>query len=118
MSKYLYVFRGGHDVEASFSPEKQQSYMGEWMKWVEDLQKQSAYIAGDPLSKEGATIRGSDKLLTDGPYAEAKDLVGGYLLVELPSFDAAKEEATRCPIYQTNGSVEIRPILSMEQHAG
>ena len=116
MSKFLLVFRGSVEQEKQFSADKMESYMKEWMDWVANMQDKGIYLAGDPLTAEAISIHGKDKLVTDGPYAEAKDLVGGYMLLDMPDLQSAKAEALNCPIYQADGSVEVREIQAMEMH--
>ena len=111
MANYLYVFRGGARMD---SPEEMQQSMHKWVAWMESLSKTGNLKGGEPLTREGKTVRGSKKTVTDGPYAEAKDLVGGYLLVTARSLDEATELARGCPIFENEtGSVEVRPIQQM-----
>jgi len=110
------VFRGGATEEMNFSPDKMQAYMQEWMSWIGSMKDKDIYLDGEPLQPEGYTINGADKIVTDGPYAEAKDLVGGYVLINSENFAIAKTEALNCPIYQVGGSVELREIMKMDEH--
>src|SRR2546427_4681135 len=68
---------------------------------------------GDPLEAGGKQVKGKKKTVVDGPFAEAKDLVGGYLLVTAENLDDAAELARGCPILEVEGSVEVRPIRKM-----
>ena len=61
----------------------------------------------------GKQVKGKKKTVVDGPFAEAKDLVGGYLLVTADNLDDAAELARGCPILEVDGAVEIRPIRKM-----
>jgi hypothetical protein len=63
---------------------------------------------------EGKTLRGAQKTMTDGPFAEAKDVVTGNLIVLAGSLDEAAELARGCPVFELDGSVEVRPIRSMD----
>ena len=117
MSKFLLLFRGSLEQEKTFSADIMERYMTEWMDWVSSMQDKGIYLGGDPLAPGGLSLHGNDRLLTDGPYAEAKDLVGGYMLMEAVDLQAAKEEALNCPIFKAQGSVEVRPIMEMEKHA-
>jgi len=92
------------------SPEQLQKNMQKWMTWIENLSKDGIYKAGEPLDKAGKTIRGKKAAVTDGPYAESKDLVGGYLIVKAASLAKATDIAKGCPIFESDGSVEIREI--------
>ena len=111
MASFLYVFRGGANVGAS--PQQMQEHMQKWAAWIQQLSKTSNFKAGDPLEAEGKVIRGRKKVVTDGPYAEAKDLVGGYLLISAKNLDEAVELSRGCPIFDSEGSVEVRPIRQM-----
>jgi hypothetical protein len=111
MSEFLYIFRGS---DAQQSPEAMQAHMGKWMAWMKDLTAKGNFKAGEPLEKQGKVLRGRDKTVTDGPYAEAKDLVGGFLLVSAKDLDHAVELSRGCPIFEVNGSVEVRPVMQMK----
>ena len=68
---------------------------------------------GHPLDAAGKVVRGQRKDVHDGPYAEAKDLVNGYVLIEAATIDKAVELSKGCPIFNDGGSVEVRPILKL-----
>jgi hypothetical protein len=112
MASFIMIFRGapaGRD-----SPEQQQQHMQKWMTWFEGLKKEGAYQGlGAPLEPTGKVIRGTRKTVSDGPYAEAKDLVGGYAIVEARDLESAVELARGCPIYERDGAVEVRPVRAM-----
>ncbi len=113
MTEYLYLFRGGMSGEQS--PAQMQAQLKKWGAWIESLAKQGKFTAGQPLGKEGRVLRGTKKTVTDGPFAEAKDLVGGYLIVKAKDLDEATELARGCPIFESpDGNVEVRPIASMD----
>jgi hypothetical protein len=90
-----------------------QDHLKEWGAWIGELAKQGHQPAGHPVQLEGRTVRGKSKVVTDGPYAELKDLVTGNLAIEAASLDAAAELALGCPILQYEGSVEVRPVLQV-----
>ncbi len=81
MSEYMYLFRRGEIPEAQRSPEKMQAHMQRWLDWIQSLSQQGTFIAGQPLQNEGQVVAGSAKVITDGPFAEGKEIVGGYLIV-------------------------------------
>jgi hypothetical protein len=72
--------------------------------------KAGRHPVGQPLDHAGKTVRGRDKVVTDGPYAESKDLVSGTLVIEAASLEEASELARDCPIFEFDGSVEVRPV--------
>jgi hypothetical protein len=91
-----------------------QKVMQRWVGWMKDLGAKGHFKAGEPLEAGGKVVRGGSKAVTDGPYAEAKDLVGGYLLVSAKDLAEATELAKGCPILeQADGTVEVRAIQVM-----
>jgi hypothetical protein len=90
--------------------------MAPWFAYTDWLREKGLYRAGDPLAPTTAatTIRVRDgaRLTTDGPFAETKEVLGGYYIIESDDIDVALEAAARCPgaLY---GSMEVRPIVDM-----
>ena len=114
MKEFLYLFRGGDARTANASAEVMQEHMGKWMKWMEDMGKQGKFVGGLPLNADGKTVK-SRGIVTDGPFAEGKEMVGGYLVVKADNLNEATEMSKGCPIFDLDGTVEVREILSMEQ---
>jgi hypothetical protein len=109
MSAFMFIFRGA--PPRGDSPEQLQQHMQKWMTWFEGLRKDGVYQGqGAPLEAEGKVVRGTRKTVSDGPYAEAKDLVGGYAIVEARDLESAVEVARGCPIFERDGAVEVRPV--------
>jgi hypothetical protein len=88
-------------------------YIAAWRAYHKALVAAGVYVGGAPLQEIGtaSTLRVKDgrPRVQDGPFAEAKEQLGGFMLLELPSLDAALEWAARCPAAAT-GAVEVRPI--------
>lgn len=111
MSEFLYLYRGG---QRETSPERWQAQTQKWMTWLKDLAaKGHIKDQGQPLERSGKIVRGHSKTVTDGPFAEAKDVIGGFTLVEARDIDQAVELSKGCPIFDTDGAVEVRPIQKM-----
>jgi hypothetical protein len=108
MKKYLFLFRGG-DM-SKLSPEEMQQHMEEWGSWIKGLGEKGIFVAGEPLGKEGKVINGTKKVVTDGPFAESKEVVGGYLIVNAEDINEAAKIARDCPIHKVNGTTEVRDI--------
>jgi hypothetical protein len=116
MSQFLYLYRQDPTTRTqAMSPELAQQNMQRWMSWMQELDKQGHLKdRGQPLEAAGKVVRGQQKAVTDGPYAEAKDLVGGFSIVEARDIDQAVELSHGCPIFAGGGSVEIRPVMKMD----
>jgi len=117
MSQFLYLYRMTADSRqaAMGTPEQAQQSMQRWMTWMRELDtKGHLKDRGQPLERTGKVVRGQQKSVTDGPYLEAKDLVGGFTLVEARDIDQAVELSRGCPILDGGGSVEVRPVMKMD----
>jgi hypothetical protein len=112
MSDFLFVYRAGQT--GPHSPEQMQQTMQKWMVWMTELGKKGALKErGSPLEDGGKVVRGRGKSVTDGPYAETKDIVNGFTVITAKSLDEATEYALGCPIFEDDGLVEVRPIHAM-----
>jgi len=108
MSEFTFLFRGRGDTAGS--PEQNQKHLEKWVAWFKELgEKGHLMDPGRPLEQTGKVIKGQQKDVTDGPYAEAKDVVGGYMLIEAKDLQHAADLAKDCPILDVGGSVEVRP---------
>jgi hypothetical protein len=113
MANFLFVYRGGNDDYANMTPQQLQENMQKWTDWItEGLQKGWMLDAGDALTEEGRVVK-SKKVVTDGPFVESKEIVGGYSLVKADSIDAAAEFAKGCPGLDTGGIVEVRVLAGL-----
>jgi hypothetical protein len=112
MSKYIFLFRGGLDLRNA-SPAEQQANMMKWKTWMEQLAAKGKLLFAEPLQREGQVLRGSTKKITDGPFVEGKEVVGGCMVVEASGPEEAAELSKGCPIFDHEGSVEVRPVMQM-----
>jgi hypothetical protein len=112
MSDFVYLYRGGDRM--SDSPAQAQQRMQKWMAWMKDLgDKGHIKDPGHPLERAGKIVTGKQKSVTDGPFAEAKDVVGGYTLVQAANLAEAVELTSGCPILDVGGFVEVRPVMNL-----
>jgi hypothetical protein len=110
MSEFVYLYRSG---EPPSSPQEAQTRMQKWVAWLKSLTDQGhVKDPGQPLERTGKVVRGKNRSVTDGPYAE-KDLVGGYTLIEAKDLGQAVELSVGCPIFDAGGFVEVRPVMKM-----
>jgi hypothetical protein len=94
-------------------------YTGAWRAYHKALVESGVFVAGDPLevpeTGTTVTIQGGKRGVQDGPYADTKEQLGGFIILELPSLDTALEWAARCPA-AASGAVEVRRIAPQTKH--
>ncbi|NUP10696.1 MAG: transcription initiation protein [Polyangiaceae bacterium] len=115
MADFLFIYRNT-DAEARQymgSPEAAQTSMKLWMAWMAELEaKGHLKSRGEPLERTGRVV--TSKQVTDGPYAEAKDIVSGFSLITAKDEAEAAELAKGCPVLRGgSGSVEVRPVMKL-----
>jgi hypothetical protein len=111
MSEFTFLYRGRNTPE---SPEQLQRHLEKWLAWFKDLSaKGHIENSGHPLEDSGKVVRSQPKGVTDGPYAEAKDVVAGFTLVKARDLEHATELSKGCPILEVGGSVEVRPLQKL-----
>ena len=114
MTEYLFLFRGGDSATLRQSPEAWQSHMQRCAQWMGAMAEQGKFVGAQPLDQSGKQIIGNKKIVTDGPFIEGKEMVGGYLMCKADNYDEALELAKGCPILEfEDGKVEVREIMSM-----
>lgn len=116
MGKFMFVFRGGDHPTDLESPEAMQAHMQKWKVWMDDLGAQGKLIGGEPLYEAGNVLSGAGgSVVTDGPFAEGKELVGGYLMVNSEDLNEATALAKGCPVLDSEGTVEVREVRDISQ---
>jgi hypothetical protein len=112
MSKFLFIYRGSADSASEMTPEESQQHMKAWEQWIgEAMQKGWMLNPGDALTPEGRVVKA--KVVTDGPFVESKEIVGGYSIVQADSLDAAAKLAKGCPGLSVGGTVEVRALAGL-----
>ncbi len=111
-SEYMLLFRGAC-WDKGLSPEEAQRLMNQVMAWFEGLKERGIVKAGQPLGPEGRTVSGSKgrTAVSDGPFAESKEAVGGYLLLQADSLDEVVAIAKSNPTLAYGITIEVRPVL-------
>jgi hypothetical protein len=98
---------------AARSSDESDPYLGAWRAYYKALVEAGVYVGGNPLQapETGTTVRlkGGKRRVQDGPFADTKEQLGGFTILELPSLDAALDWAARCPAASV-GAVEVRPV--------
>jgi hypothetical protein len=113
MMQFALLIYESPEAFASRQSEGNDSYIGVWRAYHKALVESGVFVGGDPLEvpETGTTIRMKEgkRGVQDGPYADTKEQLGGFTILELPSLDAALEWAARCPA-ASYGAVEVRPL--------
>jgi hypothetical protein len=121
MTTYLLSIYDNEATLAKMSQKEQEQFMGEYFAFTESIKKSGNYKAGEALQPvaTATTVRIKDgkRLTTDGPFAETKEQLGGFYLVEAKNIDEAIAIASRIPSART-GSIEVRPVMDFSQPQG
>ncbi|HXP53184.1 MAG TPA: YciI family protein [Bacteroidia bacterium] len=114
MEKFIFLYRGKDGGHGELSPDQMQKHMQKWMAWMGGLAAKGIMGASEPLKPTGKQVTGTKKVITDGPFVEAKEMVGGFTVVNAKDIDEAVELAKGCPIFEVGGKLEVRPLQKME----
>lgn len=106
----MMLFRMEPNPNYELSPEQMQESMKQWQDWMGGIAAQGKFESTNQLGFEGKTLK-ANGVITDGPYAEVKEIVGGYVIVKAGNIDEAIELAKGCPILLMGGHVEVRDIM-------
>ena len=111
--KYLFLLYNDENGWDALPSEQKQETVSAYMAYSEAMKKAGAHIAGEPLehSRSGKRIRGDT--VQDGPFADGKEQLGGFYMIEAKDLDEALDWAARCPC-ATAGHVEVRPVWNFE----
>ena len=116
MDEFILLFR--LDIltkDAQPSPELMQVYMKQYHDWVGGIAAQNKFVGGKGLSKEGRVLK-PDSLVTDGPFAEIKESIAGFITIRAADFDEAVSLAKDCPMLNGAGnSVEVRKVIGANE---
>jgi hypothetical protein len=101
----------GMDWHQGLSPEEMQKVSEQWMAWFKRLTEEGKAISGHPLERDGKTVSGKNgRVVADGPFAEAKEAIGGYFLLDVATMDEAVAIARQCPGLPYGAKVEVRAV--------
>jgi hypothetical protein len=113
MTDFLFIFRRDENNIPDLSPEQMQADTQKWIDWIAGIAaKNKLNNRGNRLERSGKVVKGND-IVTDGPYMELKEAIGGYIVVTADSLDEAAELAKGCPVFNYGGNVEVRAIKAL-----
>jgi hypothetical protein len=111
MKEYMLIFRNKlQENNAQPTAEQMQAMLSQWQSWIKGIAAKGNYSGTNRLTTEGKVLSSSN-VVKDGPFAEAKEVVGGYLVVKTGSLESAVDIAKECPIFNYGGEVEVRSVL-------
>ncbi len=121
MQYVLLIYERAESFEKRERPADDAAW-GPWRAYHQALLQAGVYLGGSPLTDPSTTattvrIRGGERQVQDGPFADTKEQLGGFIILELPTLDAALEWASRCPAAEY-GAVEVRPAADLTQVLG
>lgn len=111
MKDFMLIFIGADYSELGLSPEEMQTQMGKWFAWNTKMQEAGIVKDGHALTPTAKTISGANRTVSDGPFAEGKEIIGGYYVISAESYEKAIEIAQDYPDYDLGGTVEVREIM-------
>ncbi|MDR3681936.1 MAG: YciI family protein [Flavipsychrobacter sp.] len=114
MKEFVLLFQNAPAGDNKPSPEQMQAMMKEWDNYMGSIAAQGKYVSGSRLGGEGKTLKPGN-VVTDGPYAEIKEILGGFIIVKADSLNDAFELAYGCPILTVGGYVEVRPVIGTNE---
>jgi hypothetical protein len=114
MNEFLLIFRRDlSDSDTQPSPEHLQNMMKDWQHWMGGIAARNQLVSsGNRLAPEGKVVK-PGAVVTNGPYVEIKEAIGGYILIRADSMEQAAEISKGCPILTVGGNVEVRAIIPM-----
>lgn len=110
MKEFMFIFKGPSYEDLDMSPAEAEANMYKWIEWVKQLKSEGVYIEGRPLMKNAKIVSGKNAVVTDGPFTESKELVGGYFILKAESFDDVLKHTKGFPDYHLGGSIEVREV--------
>lgn len=117
MKEFLMLIRENTNY-ANLSAQEIQEDIEKHMNWVASLADKGHFKEGNPLEAEGCCIRGKERIVTDGPFAETKECISGFYFLLAHSLDEAREIAMGCPSLESGAMVEIRPVMVTDDEFG
>ena len=113
MNEFVFLYRGAMSNGTKPSPEQMEAIMKRWQTWFAKLGEEGKLKEwGAPLQGEGRVVAAGG-VITDGPFAEGKEVIGGYSIIKAEDLAEAAALAKGCPALETGGSVEVRPVAPM-----
>ncbi len=113
-NQFMFLVRGAPCQQDNLSPEQMQLHVKESNAWMDDLFKRGLITVAQPLSRDRKIVSGNNgRVISDGMYAEAKEIVGGFFIINVPTMDEAVAIASTCPQLKFGTQIEVRRIAEL-----
>jgi hypothetical protein len=113
MKEFALIFRVSDNGATQVTPAQMQDRMTSWANWMGGIAARNQLVnGGNRLGVKGSKTVQADKSVTDGPYAEVKEFINGYIIIKANTAEEAVEIAKDCPILYGGGKVEVRPLVT------
>ena len=111
----MMIFIGADYSTLGLSPEELQGRYGKWFAWTTKMQENGVMKSGEALQPQVKRIVGANRTVTDGPFMESKELIGGFYIVQAKTVEDVIEIAQDFPDYDLGGTVEIREVMVFDR---
>jgi hypothetical protein len=109
MKKFVLLIKG-EDRWAQLSPAEMQETVQKYSAWAAKLRSESRLVDAEGLSRDGCVLVGGD-VITDGPFPETKEMIGGYYIYQASDLEEATHIARECPALAYGGKIELRQVM-------
>lgn len=109
MTEFMMIFRSEQNSDQP-SPEQMQESIKQWQDWIGGIAAQGKFVSTNALGTKGQTVS-ANGIVTDGPYVEVKERVGGYIIVKADDLADAVSLSKGCPVLSFGGKVEVRDVM-------
>lgn len=109
MQEFILLMKG--DDSKDISPEVMQQRMQSYIVWMKEMSDKGNYVAAQPLKSTGHHLVDKDTVLTDGPFLEPKEVIGGFIILKASDIDEATELAKTCPLLE-HCEIYVRPVVN------
>ncbi len=111
MKEFLLLMKGDDSFDAS--PEEMQQRMHDYRNWIKQMMDEGRFVAGQPLEATGAHLIKADQVLTDGPFLEPKEIIGGYIIIKATGLEEAINKSKTCPLL-SHCEIYVRPLMNVQ----
>ncbi len=113
MQEFMMLFRHTPQPDNPPTQEEIEATISQWQDWIGGIAAQGKFVSTNQLSMDGKVVQ-PGAVITDGPYAEVKEIIGGYIIVKAADIDEALELAAGCPVLGVGGNVEVRTFMQID----